>query len=291
MKHYNLNLQLLFLVAVLFSGCVKRELELSDGTGVRINFDWRYVQNQQEIPSEMKLLFYSEEGFYLFSRTSSSDFYQSTLPQGKYRVLIFNPDAGGVNFRNMNSFNDAELYTLPQQDTNVTASLQNIYGTSIEEMAVYAGQSTEVTVIPHYYVRTVILQLKLKGTATELAECSASIDGLSSSLNLFAGIPNPGANVQVSSPLEAKEDCYEAVYSLIGSDEQHSSMVVIDLSFSDGTHRTLSENVTDALKSLNKQEESIPLTIEMVIDVQSIDGVIVTTLEDWNYKQGDITVN
>ena len=295
MKHRYLYTQLLFLVTLMFTGCVKRELEFPTDTSLRIAFDWSRLADKQDIPSVMQLIFYDENGAYLFSRHSSSDFYQEKLPSGTYRILIYNPDATGVAFNNITQFDEARISTLSQQggkdDDNQLEAPHNVYGASIGNLTIHPYQPADTTIIPRLYVHNIILRLKITGNTQELASCSASIGGVSGSLNLSTGIPASGDNASVTGNLYPRDNLYKGLFYVIGNDEQHKSMLSVHLRFSDGSERTLLENVTDSMEQLKELEKEVPLIIEATIDVKLVDGVFVATLEEWTYKTGEVTVS
>lgn len=284
---------LLFFAVVLLSNCVKRELELPEGQTVRINFDWRWLADRQNMPTGLILRFYGPEGNFLFAHTSFPEHFLAHLPEGKYKILVYSPDTAGVSYENMEYFEKAQVTTPSQpKDEEWTESPSNIYGTAIGNLTVLSGESTDTTVTMHPYLHPVTVQLKITGNSSvEVAECFAIIDGVAEAVNLSTGFPVLGSNSSVTGYLYPYRKGYKGTFRLAGCDDRYPSVISFKLRFSDGTERMIRHDFAEVMDKIDQGQSDIPISIELTVDVQSIDGVLVATLKDWIYKQGEIILD
>lgn len=283
---------LIFLTVLLLAGCVKRELELPEGQTVRIGFDWSELADTQNKPSSLQLRFYGPEGNFLFVRTSAPDRFESHLPEGKYKILIYTPDTAGIGYEHMDTFGEAQI-TVPAQQTGEVSpdNPPNIYGTSVGNLSVVNGHAADTTVTVRPYLHQVSVQLKITGSNKEVAECSAMIGGLAQAMNLSAGIPVLGTQTSVTANLNPQNGIYLGTFLLTGNDDRYPSVISFKIRFNDGTERIIRQNFDDVMKKIDEGPGDVPLSLELTIDVQSIDGVFTATLTEWIYRQGDIILN
>lgn len=282
---------LFFFMILLFSGCVKRELELSEGENVRINFDWSHLAEQHNIPSFIQIRFYNQAGEYLFVYTSTPEHYQAYLPEGKYKILVYTSDTTGIGYEHMNNFGEAQITVSPQIQEETPGNLSNVYGTSIQNLAVSTEQSVDTTVTVRPYLHLVNIHLKITGSSAEVVDCSAIIDGVAQAVNLSTGLPVLGTNSSVSTYLFPQNEDYQGTLRLTGNDDRYPSVISFKLRFNDGTERIIHHNFADFMDKIDQNQSDATLSLELTIDIQSIDGVFIATLTDWIYKQGDILLN
>lgn len=277
---------LLFWAVISLSGCVKRELQLPMEKLVRINFDWSYPDNEQNPPDNVVICFYSPEGEFLFERTSDSNYFEGYVPDGEYKILVYNPENTGIRYDNMKSFEDAQITTSTSAETP-----SSIYGGAIENLIVPTGETTSTTVLLQPYLHQVSVKVNITGNSEEVAECIAIIDGVAEGVNLSTGLPVTGANSSASVKLYSHTGKYHGMFRLTGNDEQYPSVISFKIRFKDGTERIIRQNFEDFMNKLEQKPSNSPLSVEFTIDVQSIDGVLTASLTDWIYKQGEVILN
>lgn len=292
MNNRNLYIRnsLFILFLLLLSGCVKRALEIKPGNRVRIVFDWKSQTDPAAIPSGLQLWFYGPDNIPV-SHQSSATAYEGILPAGNYRVIIYNPDATGVSFRNLDRFEEAETYLLPGKEETVNQPL-NGYAISLPGFIVQPGQSVDTTIIPVSYIKTLILRIKSEGDQAEaISDIQATIEGIATELNLSTRLPQPGNNGRISQTLSKSGSAYESKFTLLGSDKQNPGKLILTLGISDGSERIVSQNITEAMQQLNRLEGITPLVVDLTVDMTKIDGVFVGTISEWTYKEGESIVN
>ena len=278
---------LFFFTVILLSGCVKRELELPAQKLVRINFDWSHLDEHQIPPAEVVIRFYNPEGEFLFERTSGSDYFEGYVPEGEYKILVYNPDSTDIRHHNMESFEDAQI----SLEDGTQEAPSPVYGGTIEALTVPAGEPTDATIVIHPYLHQVSVHVNITGNSEEVAECVAVIDGLAEGVNLSTGLPVNGTNSSASVKLYPHTGSYHGIFRLAGNNEQYPSAISFKIRFKDGTERIIRQNFDDFMNNLGQRPSDTPLSVEFTIDVQSIDGVLTATLKDWVYKQGEVTLN
>ena len=99
----------LLLAALLLAspGCVKRDLELRPEEGsLSLSLDW----GGDPRPRTARFLFYDESGALVREARDVTDRYEGTFPQGTYRLVVHNTDAGQVDWRGTERYETAEVY-------------------------------------------------------------------------------------------------------------------------------------------------------------------------------------
>lgn len=281
---------LLFLIVLFLGGCVKRELVIEEGERVRIAFDWSKILDPSAVPEGMQLWFYGADNIRL-SRQASSTGFEGVLPDGNYRVIIYNPNAAGVGFRNMDRFETGEVYALEQADGMLT-QLYRVYGLSIAEFTVKSGQKTDTTVMPVNYERQLIIQVRIEGEQQVIKNIGLTINGIASGANLATGDRNGREKYSVESQsMRFVNPYYKETFTLFGWDKQNPADVMLKIEMSDGSERTMRQNITQALQLLNEHPRTEPLLVEFTLGVTNVDGVFVATLEDWTYEDNKVVIN
>lgn len=281
---------LVLTLVLLLTGCVKRELLVEPGERVCIVFDWKNLADPALAPSSIQLWFYGPDNI-IFSRLASATAFDGKLPVGNYRIIFYNPDASGVNFKNLDRYDEAETNLLPGEDGTVSQP-SHIYGTPLPEFTVTPGQSNDTTVVPAISVRKLQLRVKTAGDqSTAVSAMQACMEGIATCLNLSTGQPMPGGNGKISQELSATDEDYECTFNLFGGDELNNGKLTLTLQMSDGSERKISIDITEALQKINQQQAIVPFFIDMTLDITKIDGVFVGTVQDWEYKTGEAVVN
>ena len=283
---------LVFLLPILLSGCVKRELDLPEGKFIHIQFDWSHLNDTPNMPTEMVIRFYSSEGEFLFERTCNTNGFDGYVPDGKYKILIYNPGVKGIGYEDMNSFKNAHI-TVPTQseEGEVLETPSNIYGTGIKDMVVSGEETDDIKETIKPYLHSVMVRVRVTGNSEDVAECSATIKGVAEAVNLSTGLAMSGTNSPIFGHLYRFKDTYQGLFRLTGNDEQYPSVISIKVRFKDGTEKTIQHNFSDFMDQIDQHSSDVPLLIELSIDVQLIDGIYTATLKDWVYKEGEIVLD
>lgn len=276
---------LFFFAIVLLSSCVKRELELYEGKFVRIDFNWSHLADRQNMPDKLVIRFYSRAGDFLFERTSAPNRFEGYIPEGNYKILVYNPDDTNVRYRNMESFEDAGI-TVSSENTS------NVYGGTYGNLTVPSVEDANPVVVLYPCLHQISMKLNITGNGKDdVVECMAVINGTAEGVNLSTGLPITGTNSSVSGKLYPDKGHYYGTFYLAGSDKEYPSVISFKIRFQDGTERIIQQNFEDFMKYLEERPADTPLFVEFTIDVQSIDGILTAVVKNWIYKKGEITLN
>ncbi len=289
---FNRRPYLLFVAVLGFSllqGCYKRELQIEPGENVHVVFDWSGFTDAELLPSSMRIWFYNPDGAPV-SYIAPASGYTGTLPEGNYKVLAYNPGATGVDFRNLNEFDLAEIYSLPKAgEDGIIECPQFVYGGSLGLFDVRTAQRNEVILIPHIYIRSILLRVKVSGE--ELSpQLSVSIGGVATALNISTGKPVSGGNGTIIGTLVSAGSVYEGHLTLLGNDSRHPNILTLLIVFPDGSQRTIQENITEAMDKLGTMPENDSLTIELNVEAASVNGELTATLTGWKYETPEIDI-
>ncbi|MDE6374535.1 MAG: DUF5119 domain-containing protein [Alistipes sp.] len=211
----------------------------------------------------------------------SASGWSGKLPVGTYRVIAYNTDAGNVDIRNEQDYEQAEIYVLPESAA-ATASRAgeciaqpgNLMLTSkLEEgqLVVPFNDHVKVTAKPEPRVKSVELSFKVEG---DVELVSGMLTGVSQALSCsdFKCHPDPcSVNFSVQ-PYSGEGDFnYEAkisVLDLVAPKASATHTVVLNL-VANGTPYQISVDVTDLVNQfLQENGGNIPVEIPVPIPVR-----------------------
>lgn len=114
---------MLSIVGWLLTSCVYdySDCYVEPHTRIRLVVDWRNAPNAN--PDGLAACFFPADGtgeIWRFDIPSSLGGYIS-LPAGEYRMLLFNNDASNVFFKDVDSYNSYDAYTLPTDIPDISA--------------------------------------------------------------------------------------------------------------------------------------------------------------------------
>jgi len=200
----NRKLYITFLcVGLLFlcTACVKDKL--ADPTDAVVA-----ITPASTMPAGTKYYFYPADGGTALSYNAASDgSFSGELPLGTYRVLAFNADAEGVEFRNLDTFQGAsahlkEVPELSDGTLTVMGEIGDVFVLTINEVVV-DGRETAYTPTPVLLTHTLTLNLDLSSITVSISEVTGILNGVYPSVQLSTGEPTTAA--AAAAPVTATE--------------------------------------------------------------------------------------
>ena len=159
--------------AMIFTGCVKRELEMRPEAPEEGTVEIGVVWPEGADCSGARLLIYGEDGTLYREHDELTDGYRGTLPAGAYRLILHNTDARNVGYAATQSHGTAEVYALntsgqkPSAQGEPLAQPHKVYGIGRhdqgERFTVTAGETLRLTVAPERLTREVHFYFLVSG--------------------------------------------------------------------------------------------------------------------------------
>lgn len=267
--------------------CTERDLEQRIPAGyVEIGLSWE----GGAVPSGSRLWFFPVDGGEVIVRDASGDGFSGTLPPGDYRVIAANLDGQHVGFRNMDRYETAELYVLPDETSADPCLCQpgNLYLCSGEEstlLTVPDRDTVKLTLAPRSRVRQVCLQLNIDDP--NVASCSGLLSGVSSSIYCATGsCTGSPASVGFTASPGANAGTFLADISVLdlirpGSDPTH--LVELTLTRDDGTAVPVTVDLTEAIRTqIEGAGGTLPDEISLAVSFHTVNGELQASVEPWD---------
>lgn len=244
-----------------------------------LTLNWEALPPESNQPDNISFIFYSSSEKNIYKFNSQKNELKASLPSGTYKVLIFNDNVQGVQFRNMESYEKAEAFLGSQSKAeNVMQAPDLLYGTSIDQFIVNKNQDITQEITPQKLVQNISFKIAVD-KITEVKECSGTISGVSSALNL-----SKNAIVQeapsCTTPITATHTGTAIIANVVvlgiqpKCEAQPDIQNIVKLNFTlhDGTTATAETDLTEKMQQTDNKD--IEIEIESHIDPN---GVITLT--------------
>lgn len=268
-------------------GCTERDLEYRIPAGyVEIDLSWE----GGAVPAGSRFWFFPVDGGEVLVRDASGDGFRGTLPPGDYRVIVANLDGRHVGFRNMERYETAELYVVPDETSADPCLCQpgNLYLCSGEESAVLTvldRNTVKLNLAPRSRVRQVRLRLSIDDPA--VASCSGLLSGVSSSVYCSTGscTGHPASVAFTASPDEGagtfRADI--SVLDLIRPGSEPTHLAELTLMREDGTAVPVTVDLTDAIRAqIEGAGGRVPDEISLAVSFHMVNGELQASVEPWD---------
>ncbi len=301
-------------LAVMLSGCVKRELEGTEGSAeIRLSWDC------DEPPQAVRFLFYSCETGALVKEVSGlADGFTGILPVGKYRLVVHNTDARQIDYRGTENYETAEVFAqeteyatpshtlnkrVTRHDPGVPCILepQAVYGTGIcnefETFEINFNKTTQATVTPISLTRQMEFHFTVKCDAV-VESLTGVLDGVAPGVFLASGRHNASSSCALEFTAQAAPAQYSdataqdymarlGVFSLLTTPQspEGTNTVYVTLTLADGRELSVHVDLTPTLKEIiadNGGEIPIEIPVEVTLETYGISGELTATVTPWD---------
>ena len=269
------------------ASCTRQDLEHRIPAGyVVVGLSWE----GGIVPSGSRFWFFPVNGGEVIVREASGDGFSGTLPPGDYRVIAANLDAQHIDFRNMERYETAEVYVVPDETSADPCLCQpgNLYLCSGEEstlLTVPDRDTVKLTLAPRSRVRQVCLQLNIDDP--NVASCSGLLLGVSSSIYCATGsCTGRPASVGFTASPDENPGTFLADISVLdlirpGSDPIHLAELILTLE--DGTAVPVTADLTDAVREqIEGAGGVLPDEIFLTISFHTVNGELKASVEPWD---------
>lgn len=269
------TIALLCLASVLINGSCDNApgAEFEPGF-IEYSIDWSEVLQSAAPPQVVRYCIYPSGNGAMIQMEGDSKGFELTLPEDEYRLLVFNCDADNIEFRNLDSFDNAEA-CIPTSASKAdggapvaTATAIPLYGVVVNSLKIKKGESKRALFTPTPLVGNVLLNIDVKGMEY-VASCKASLSGVPSSLNLSKHAVVPNKPTTVTFNTERSEKGVSANIMILGIPgkqgekpvEPVNNVLILDMTLIDGTTASASADLGDKLADIDSPD--------VVLDVEA----------------------
>ena len=254
--------QIFISVFIIFSfSCVKEKKTLCGS--VSIATDWG------DLPISAGMIFI----FTPIQLDTQADGCSYRLPEGKYKVLLFNNDTRNILFKHLDKYELAEASVAPTAKSAQTLGQPDmLYGCSIDEITVDAQNPIQSQVKIKSYVKKIVANINLSQDG-DIKNVSARLKGIAQSISLSDGRPittETIADVEMQSDIRTDGNvsisCTTFGSTPVAADTPPSqtpqTVVEINATYKDDTQRTVTADISEVIKQItdnNKNEATIEL--------------------------------
>jgi len=304
-QQYSWKTLLISTAVLVLTGCAQRDLEMMPDCGdLNLFFDWSGLGDADTAPTSMKVLFYNTVGDTL-SVSGGSGALQAVLPFGQYKMLTYNKNAQGVGFRNLENLSQAEAYALPLSLPNLAPTLlrmayaapagtylaqpRNLYGAGGDTLNLLLGDAESDTLKPQTLIKQITLDIKVSGDISSVTSCNLTLENIASGVSLLTGVPIYGKPGTIAFDSNTTTSGFAATMSYFGKDTTAvSHELSLVLTFVDGGVQDVKTDFSTAMEQV--EETTIPVNVQVDIDVTHTDAGFKATLQGWNIVEGTIVV-
>ena len=260
--------QIFISVFIIFSfSCVKEKKTLCGS--VSIATDW----GDLPISAGMIFIFYPEPEGTPIQLDTQADGCSYRLPEGKYKVLLFNNDTRNILFKHLDKYELAEASVAPTAKSAQTLGQPDmLYGCSIDEITVDAQNPIQSQVKIKSYVKKIVANINLSQDG-DIKNVSARLKGIAQSISLSDGRPittETIADVEMQSDIRTDGNvsisCTTFGSTPVAADTPPSqtpqTVVEINATYKDDTQRTVTADISEVIKQITdntKNEATIEL--------------------------------
>lgn len=282
-----------FLIVTFFIKCNTNETQEQSTYGyIWYSLKWDQALNGSEVPQKLRYCFYPVDGGAMTQIEGDAEGLKFILPPDKYRLLIFNCDAGNVKFRNMESFETAEAY-IPQtkaSDSAVSGEIP-LYGIAIDNLEVKAGDESKNRneFSPAPLIRQVTLNIQVEGI-DYIKDCQGELSGVPSAFNLSKQQIIPDKTMTVSFEATPSAEGVKANFMILGTAPREgetspalpTNEVKLDFTLTDGTTTSAQVDLGESIG--NKEGTHVNIDVSVTVDETTS---FTAKINKWEVSAGD----
>lgn len=261
--------QIFISVFIIFSFSCVKEKKAPCGS-VSIATDW----GDLPISAGMIFIFYPEPEGTPIQIDTQADRCSYRLPEGKYKVLLFNNDTRNILFKHLDKYELAEASVAPVAKSPQTLGQPDmLYGCSIDEITVDAQNPIQSQVKIKSYVKKIVANINLSQDG-DIKNVSARLKGIAQSISLSDGRPittETIADVEMQSNIQTDGNvsisCTTFGPTPVTADtppeQPPQTAVEIDATYKDDTQRTVTADISEVIKQITDNNSKNEATIEL----------------------------
>lgn len=281
----------LLLAMVVLEGCVKRtqfELTSEPEGQIEIVLEWQ----PEATPTPLTFAFYhAGEGTILYKEfEGTTEGFKGVLPEGEYKVIAYDKSALRVNFRNMDSYQSAEVYaqeavkTVKAGGGTLITEPGVVYAVGecagMETLTVTADKILKTKAQPQNITRSVVLNFEIKNGAS-ITTITGAMEGVSSSVLLCSGKSSSYSarlpflvNRAADNSFQTSVSLFDFIIAEVGDTEVNTMDVT--LGEASGATHDITLDITDTIRDIihnNGGVIPIEIPIEVVVDMTDIEHI------------------
>lgn len=281
----------LLLVLFALEGCVKRtdfEVRTALEGGIEIALEWETTAT----PIPLTFAFYSEgEDTFLYKEfEGTSEGFKGMLPVGAYKVLAYDKNALRVKYRNMDSYDTAEVYAEEAVKSTYAGDNRQIgepgmvYSAGecvgMATLKIEAEKTLKAQAQPQNRTRSVMLRFEIKN-GVNITTITGEIDGVSASVLLASGkSSNYAARLPflVTRVEDGSFHTSVALFDFIDAESGLTEVHTMDVTLGEvgGATHDMTLDLTDTIREIVDENGGvipIEIPIEVIVDMTDIEHI------------------
>lgn len=297
MKRFSCILALFLILGLLLSVGCRRDLRYDTPVDGLLEIALQWPDGITK-PENVKYAFYEASGklFREYDKLGGETL-RETLPEGTYRVIIYNTDANNVSYRGMDSYSTAEVFV---DDVVGKASLSR---SVVEPGRVFAvGKCEEFeqltvkqndTIVTRAKPVSLTKRISLKFSVTNVSDVvsvSGSLSGVAEGVFLSTGKSNLESNRTALFSGQSQDEANQTfvanmeVFDIVTTDQSdlntNTIKVLIERS---EAHHDANIDITQVVKDLIKDNGgTIPIDIPVEVIFKIVDLELTATVKPWD---------
>lgn len=280
------------LFALLLSGCTSLTTDkdwVKNGK-IRLVLDWgtRTVH-----AGAFDYYFYAEDNPVPLVRRGDASGYEGTIPQGRYGVVVCNPDGVNLDLLMNDGYFGAHAIACPSISSKGTVGMisqpGNLYGAGEEKVVATAAVSKIIVLTPVCLIKEIILNIRIEGSG-EILVVSGELSGVPPEVCIPTGELCRGSYASVCFPAEANGmNRYTASLSLFGlrpeSEEEFNEPASLSLTVEqkDGQSFISYTDVTDQINEAVHNGLTARIELDLTVHPLKTGGY---TIEIIGWREG-----
>lgn len=267
--------------------CSKEESswELGDGPkrDITLKFDWGNLKTGETVPTGIKIVLFSETKQTVLIKDIEPKDFTIKIPDGEYKLLVFNNDVPSIAFDRLNDYNKASAYLKPSSETKAGEN-----GDVMEAMSFYAanipGLTTGTGSLPLFTLQMVPLtktiEIKINSLfINEIESCNATLTNISPRVNLSTHEPDNSMQAYYRFDVKNNGNGFDSKKQVFGIINPSTCVLNLEYKTKEGVEGTITIPVGEALLNINSTTISaVTLDLEFVkMDM----GGMTATLKNW----------
>ena len=252
---------------------------------VQFTFDWGKLPPEAQIGENMGIRFYAEDG-QVYDMDGDTTSFNGSLPVGTYQVLLRNKPTPSIGFRGEERFETAEAYVSPvSRSAGLVGQPDWLFSAALARCEVTEKKVTDLSVTPKPMVHRITFNVKITDHR-EIEAVAGCLLNVASALNLSTGQPIPSSAGETDIPIDRSGEVFSGAVLVLtvlkqkeGSPDIPDKNLKLDISFADGTEKTVELDISDQLADLGEEtgngaEVDVVITPEGVrLEVRIIEWV------------------
>lgn len=289
-------LAVLPMVCSLLAGCAYRltDEDWEKNGKVRVLLNWQIRSG--DMPSRMNYYFYPEGASVPIVRSGEPAGYEGTLPVGRYRLAVCNPDGNNIELDMYKGY--ALARAVARSVSSLKASVANVsqprhlYGGGLDEFVVGSSNDNISEIFPKNLVKQIFLNIRINGLQ-DIERIRGALTGVSPEVHIPSAMALFERTASVSfEPEQTTANLYTTSFSVFGlgngeEEKEETSELSLTVTMKNGEGFTSRTDVSGEVNDAFNQSISADIILDLEVSPTGVDGITIKYL-GWHEGSGSV---